>query len=386
MSTRTTQAAVAAAGLAAALLLSSCTAQVEPEQPSPEPSKPSASPGADAATADAVAGFAPGEIPPVPLIRIPDLTMLDAAVAAPTQALRSALTDRPGLSFAPARCESGGVVASGPSAGLPYGDTIVNSGDGSGSFTLNGIDVVVGGDGSGVWSDGTTNVVIGGDGSGTYNDLEGSVVINGDGSGTSERLGATIVVNGDGSGTYGFDGTTIVNNGDGSGTYSDDEVTIVNLGDGTALVNGVEIEAGPVAPVPSVGSFPSMGSLAPVESCGVIITLEDGVLFDFDKYDLRPASVEVIDELAAALQEAGSTSLVVSGHTDAIGTDEYNQRLSEQRADAVVQGLLSAGVTAAIDAQGFGESQPVAPNELNGQDNPAGRQLNRRVEILVPSV
>jgi len=161
-------------------------------------------------------------------------------------------------------------------------------------------------------------------------------------------------------------------------------VTIVNLGDGTALVDGVEIEAGPVAPVPSVGSFPSMGSLAPVESCGVIITLEDGVLFDFDRYDLRPASVEVIDELAAALQEAGSTNLVVSGHTDAIGTDAYNQRLSEQRADAVVQGLLSAGVTAAIDTQGFGESQPVAPNELYGQDNPAGRQLNRRVEIFVP--
>lgn len=385
MTVRGTQFTAVAAGIATALLLSACTAQAEDERREPQRTSPSASPTAEASSVAAVPGFAPGEIPPVPLIRIPDLSMLDAAVAAPTQALRSTLTERPGLSFSPARCESGGVVASGRSGRLPYGDTIVNSGDGSGSFTLNGIDVVVGGDGSGVWSDGTTNVVVGGDGSGTYNDLEGSIVIGGDGSGTSEHLGASIVVNGDGSGTYAVDDVTIVNNGDGSGTYSDGGITIVNAGDGTAVVNGALIDAEPVPPVPSVGSFPSMGSLAPVESCGVTITLEDGVLFDFDRYDLRPASLEVIGELAAALQEAGSTDLVVSGHTDAIGADAYNQRLSEQRADAVVQALVDAGVTAAIDARGFGESQPVAPNELDGQDNPAGRQLNRRVEIVVPS-
>ncbi len=385
MTVRGTQPAVAA-GLAAVLLLSACTAQPDDARPDQGRPTPSASPTVDAADAAAVPGFAPGEIPPVPLIRIPDLSMLDAAVAAPAQALQRTLTERPGLSFSPAPCETGGVVASGRSGGLPYGDTIVNSGDGSGSFTLNGIDVVVGGDGSGVWSDGTTNVVVGGDGSGTYDDLDGSIVIGGDGSGTSERLGASIVVNGDGSGTYAVDDVTIVNNGDGSGTYSDADLTIVNHGDGTAIVNGAAIDADPVPPVPSVGSFPSMGSLAPVESCGVTITLEDGVLFDFDRYDLRPASVDVIRELAAAVQEAGSTDLVVSGHTDAIGTDAYNQRLSEQRADAVAQGLREAGVTAAIDARGFGESQPIAPNELDGQDNPAGRQLNRRVEIVVPSV
>ncbi|GMA28436.1 OmpA family protein [Arenivirga flava] len=374
-----------AAALAVVLLASACTAQAEDERPAPVRPSPSASPTADVADVAAVPRFAPGEIPPVPLIRIPDLSLLDAAVAAPAQALQRTLTERPGLSFSPARCESGGVVASGQSGGLPYGDTIVNSGDGSGTFTLNGVDVVVGGDRSGVWSDGTTNVVVGGDGSGTYNDLEGSIVTGGDGFGTSAHRGASIVVNGDGSGTYAVDDVTIVNNGDGSGTYSDRDITIVNNGDGTAVENGALVDAEPVAPVASVGSFPSMGSLAPVESCGVTITLEDAVLFDFDRYELRPDSVDVIRELAAALQESGSTNLVVSGHTDAIGTDAYNQRLSEQRADAVARGLREAGVTAAIDARGFGENEPVAPNELDGQDNPAGRQLNRRVEIVVPS-
>jgi OOP family OmpA-OmpF porin len=68
-----------------------------------------------------------------------------------------------------------------------------------------------------------------------------------------------------------------------------------------------------------------------------------------------------------------------------MGSDQYNADLSERRAQAVVRGLTERGVTATMNAQGFGEKQPIAQNTLKGKDNPAGRQLNRRVELVVPS-
>jgi OmpA-OmpF porin, OOP family len=140
----------------------------------------------------------------------------------------------------------------------------------------------------------------------------------------------------------------------------------------------------PLAPVPPVGMFQPVTDLAPVgRSCGTVITLGDEVLFDFDKADVRPEAGPVLDELAAYLISTGG-SLQINGHTDAIGTDEYNQDLSERRAAAVWAALQSRGVTNEADVSGFGESQPVAPSENgDGSDNPFGRQLNRRVEIIV---
>ena len=87
--------------------------------------------------------------------------------------------------------------------------------------------------------------------------------------------------------------------------------------------------------------------------------------------------------VARALAPVGAASIAVAGHTDAIGTDTYNQALSEKRARTVADALRTRGVKGTLSAKGFGESRPVAPNELNGRDNPAGRQLNRRVEIFV---
>ena len=73
----------------------------------------------------------------------------------------------------------------------------------------------------------------------------------------------------------------------------------------------------------------------------------------------------------------------IRGHTDAKGSDDYNQGLSERRANAVMAALRERGAAAQASARGFGETQPVAPNEVAGKDNPGGRQLNRRVEIFV---
>ena len=87
-------------------------------------------------------------------------------------------------------------------------------------------------------------------------------------------------------------------------------------------------------------------------------------------------------------REAAAFAVIIAGGGDpfagfAIGTDTYNQALSEKRARTVADALRTRGVKGTLSAKGFGESRPVAPNELNGRDNPAGRQLNRRVEIFV---
>jgi OOP family OmpA-OmpF porin len=108
------------------------------------------------------------------------------------------------------------------------------------------------------------------------------------------------------------------------------------------------------------------------------------VLFDFGSSEIRPDAEAILATVAQVLSEADVAAAEVAGHTDAIGTDSANQTLSEERAAAVVD-ALSGKVDTRLTATGYGETRPVAPNEVNGTDNPAGRQLNRRVEIFIPS-
>ncbi|HNR30058.1 MAG TPA: OmpA family protein [Candidatus Hydrogenedentes bacterium] len=101
------------------------------------------------------------------------------------------------------------------------------------------------------------------------------------------------------------------------------------------------------------------------------------VYFNFDKCDIRPDAVPVIDAAAATVNADPQMTVSLDGHTDARGAESYNQTLSEKRSDAVRDALEQRGVAPArMRTQGFGESQPAAPN-----DTPANRQLNRRVEI-----
>jgi OOP family OmpA-OmpF porin len=111
------------------------------------------------------------------------------------------------------------------------------------------------------------------------------------------------------------------------------------------------------------------------------VSLDAKVLFDFDKSSLRPDGKKELDGLASRLQ--GKYSQIdrvdVVGHTDSIGTDGYNQKLSERRAATVKSYLGEKGIPAAkLTAKGMGESQPVADNKTRD-----GRQLNRRVEVDV---
>jgi outer membrane protein OmpA-like peptidoglycan-associated protein len=108
------------------------------------------------------------------------------------------------------------------------------------------------------------------------------------------------------------------------------------------------------------------------------------VLFDFNKSDIRPDALPAIDYVAQTIQKAGKP-VVVEGHTDSIGTDAYNRRLSDQRA-ATVRSEIAQRLTWAvpIDAFGYGKSRPIADNQNpDGTDNPEGRQRNRRVEIVI---
>lgn len=110
-----------------------------------------------------------------------------------------------------------------------------------------------------------------------------------------------------------------------------------------------------------------------------VISLTTDVLFDFGKADLPPNAPAKFKEVLADIPDG--TAIKVEGHTDSIGADDFNQQLSEDRADAVAAAIRDVRPDLELQVRGFGESQPVAPNERAGADNPEGRAQNRRVEI-----
>lgn len=112
---------------------------------------------------------------------------------------------------------------------------------------------------------------------------------------------------------------------------------------------------------------------------GLIVNMSD-VLFDLDKATLKPGAREKLAKISGILMAYPGLQLEVEGHTDSTGTDEYNQRLSERRAQSVQSYLVEQGIAPddILAVRGFGESKPVATN-----DNSAGRQQNRRVEMVV---
>lgn len=111
---------------------------------------------------------------------------------------------------------------------------------------------------------------------------------------------------------------------------------------------------------------------------GIVLTLGD-VLFSTGKTELLPGAMTTIDKLASFLAEYPDKTLLVEGHTDNVGTDEYNQSLSERRALSVKNALMQAGVDGSrIDTMGLGETHPITDNSTS-----AGRLKNRRVEIVI---
>src|ERR1700722_8492605 len=111
---------------------------------------------------------------------------------------------------------------------------------------------------------------------------------------------------------------------------------------------------------------------------GLVLTLGD-VLFDTGKAQLNPGSARKLDQLAQFLTDHPERRVQIDGFTDSVGTDSYNQDLSQQRADAVKSALITRGIDRSrIGSQGYGKGFPVANNVDSG-----GRQLNRRVEVVI---
>ena len=347
----------------------------------------------------AVPGLKAGEIPAVPVFSIPTIGVFaqnsDKALIESTKQLSTV----PGISVSPAKCDGNGVVSgstilSGSGAGVTSSDSgsVINSGAGAGVITEGPVSIVYGGEGSGTYTNSETgeNITVSSDGSGTYKSKTLSINVSSDGSGTydNSETGVKINISSTGSGTYEDSKNNIKynNNGNGGGTYTSSTLNIINNGDGTALVNGQSVKAEKLPPVAKVGKFPKVESLKPVKSCGTVITLQDGVLFDFGKYDLRPEAKATLAKLATVLNQAKVPAAQINGHTDSIGDDAFNQDLSEKRASAVATQLKADGVTANLQTHGYGKTQPVADNtNADGSDNPAGRQANRRVEIYIPA-
>jgi outer membrane protein OmpA-like peptidoglycan-associated protein len=111
---------------------------------------------------------------------------------------------------------------------------------------------------------------------------------------------------------------------------------------------------------------------------GLIVTLP-GIFFDTGKSQLTPGARNTLTKIADQLKGESTVRIAVEGHTDSVGSDDSNQRLSEARANAVRDFLVNAGVSsAAISSSGQGEGVPVATN-----NTAAGRQQNRRVELII---
>ena len=356
-----------------------------------------------AASDMAVPGYAPGQIPEIPAIVLPELGISENPAAKITLDKTKALSSVPGITVTPVRVENNQIQR---------GSTVMQLGsNGEGQYKDGNLTVQTDGNGAGQYVDAERGITIqrDDDGSGQYLDskLGISLLVDDDGAGSykDDRYGISLMVDDDGEGLYTNtqNGVTvtadddamsyragkvrITQKKDGSGSYADAEsgLKIENDGKGKATVTkGTQkatVDAAPLGTLPRLPRLGAVPAVPSLEANSLLITLDSGVLFDVDKYDLRPEAQETLNQLAKLLTEAGITAFEIDGHTDSNADDAYNQTLSENRANAVKEYLKAQGVTAEITTQGYGESRPVATNETA-----EGRQQNRRVEIIIPTV
>jgi OmpA-OmpF porin, OOP family len=131
------------------------------------------------------------------------------------------------------------------------------------------------------------------------------------------------------------------------------------------------------APKPADAPKPVEAAKPAPQPVKVAITIQAEALFDFDKSVLKPEGKKSIDEAIVKMKKVDVEMVIATGHTDSVGTDAYNQKLSERRATTVKEYMVSQGIPAAkITTLGKGETQPVATNKTA-----EGRAKNRRVDI-----
>ena len=350
-----------------------------------------------------VPGYELGQIPEIPAVVLPELGIAENPAAKITLDKTKALSSVPGITVTPVRVENDQIQR---------GSTVMQLGsNGDGQYKDGNLTVQTDGNGAGQYIDAERGITIqrDDDGAGQYIDSKQgiSLQVDDDGAGSykDNRYGISLMVDDDGEGLYTNtqNGVTvtaddeemsyragkvqITQKKDGSGRYSDTErgLKIENDGKGKATVTkGTQkatVDAAPLGTLPRLPRLSAVPAIPSLEANSLLITLDSGVLFDVDKYDIRPEAQETLNQLAKLLTEAGITAFEIDGHTDSNADDAYNQTLSENRANAVKEYLKTQGVTAEITTQGYGESRPVATNETA-----EGRQQNRRVEIIIPTV
>ena len=348
-----------------------------------------------------VPGYALGEIPEVPVVVLPPLGIDENADAKIKMDATKSLSSVPGITVTPVKVENDRIIR---------GTTSVQVGEnGSGQYADGNTTVQTEGDGSGQYIDSEKGITIQRetDGSGQYLDSNKGITlqVEADGSGnySDDRYGIHLMVDADGTGLYTKSETNlsisvdtqyviyrdqnmdIEVNGDGSGSYKNKKtgLGIENDGKGKAVITfkgkEKEVDAKPLVFSYKLPLLSAVPAVPVIEANSIMITLDSGILFDVDKYNIRPDAEETLNNLAKILIEANITDFEIDGHTDSDADDAHNQTLSENRANSVKSYLQSAGVTANITTNGYGESRPVATNETA-----EGKQLNRRVEIIIP--
>ena len=348
-----------------------------------------------------VPGYALGEIPPITIPEVPDLSVKENPNAKITLDMTKKISAVPGISVTPVRVENSNIVGgdytmqigqNGDGQFIDKNKTVQTDGNGAGQYIDENVTIQRDEDGSGQYINKVTGVTlkVDPDGSGQFIDSINKFTYQIDADGTGqyidEKNNIKIAIDQKGS-TYTNNNITIENNIDGSGTYSDTDkdLLIENDGKGKAVITlkgkTTEVEA---KPFERIEKFPKLKMVPPIpsiEANSLLITLDSGILFDVDKYDIRPEAAEVLKNLAVVLKEADIKAFEIDGHTDSDASDEHNQVLSENRANSVKNFLAAQGLTAEISTNGYGESRPIATN-----DTPEGKQKNRRVEIIIPTI
>ena len=350
-----------------------------------------------------VPGYALGEIPAISIPEIPNLSVSENPDAKITLDMAKKISSVPGITISPVKGEDGNIVGGsysmqiGKNGDGQYSDknkSVQTDGNGAGQYEDDKVTIQRDEDGAGQYINKVTGVTlqVDKDGAGQYidekNDL--SIQVNKDGTGlyTDKKNNVTIYVN-ENDVRYVSTNIEMVNNGDGSGTYTDKSKNLVieNDGKGKAKItfNGqtTEVDAKPLEKPGKLAKLEMVPPVPSIEANSLLIALDSEVLFDVNKYDVRvhPEAEEVLKNLAIVLKEMDVKNFEIDGHTDSDGSDEYNQVLSEKRANSVKNFLVSQGVTAEITTKGYGESKPVASN-----DTAEGKQKNRRVEIIIPTI
>lgn len=349
----------------------------------------------------AVPGYAVGEVPPVPIPEVPDLSVMENPEAKITLNDTKKLSSVPGITITPVKVENGTIVSGNTSVQLDengggqYTDgnkTVQTDGDGTGQYVTDDITIQKNADGSGQYIDNKREITlqVHSDGSGQYSDGIKDVVFQIDSDGSGQYVDSAnevrVVVMSNDYTSYTAPDIRILHRTDGSGYYENEklDLKVKNDGKGSSVVEHgsktITVDAKPLGKPGVFSKLKPVPAIPAIEANSVLITLDSGVLFDVDKYNIRPDAYEVLTNLADILKEADIKKFQIDGHTDSDASDEHNQVLSENRAASVKNFLAEHGVTAEISTKGYGESRPVATNETA-----EGKQKNRRVEIIIPA-